>query len=509
MDFRAWRSDRLPPADNRPGIANQSTGAVQGVADAKYIERTGSFIAATSLLFAGCNASSAQKKIYAVPSHWPDATNRRHVHPTDGCPVPSSLRVPVVTRLRSILADATRGALASRCRRPVTGSVAPAYYLVTILYAPPGTKSKASYFAGSSAGATTSTADLFGIGTKVGITGNVIATADYQFTQQSSEFFQATKTDKTELDTNSVADAIRHGQDAFYLWINPVINYTQEQSPGMPINISFGTAGGATMTVVQFTADELTHKESIPDYRSQYLKNFSDSDIAQILSADPWVASPGYSPDPNRLIKITSLQLDGPDNPGDNIPGQGTSVDDGHVNCQAETISQTIGADFGGAVGPTFFGQGEKATIVNSLSWKNTNSAGNCNGSSQTATVDLSTTTVDYHDVIDVYEDSLYHSFAYVSETQGVGLKLASAGVTGIVENSAGKPVANQLITVKFADGSTRKLFSNAQGAYRIFRVPPGPLAITSGGSVTRADFVPGQEIRKQLTVGNSILPHR
>ncbi len=135
---------------------------------------------------------------------------------------------------------------------PVTGSTAPAYYLVTVLYAPPGTKSKASYFAGSSAGATTSTADLFGIGTKVGITGDVIATADFQFTQQSSQSFQVTKTDKTELDTNSVADAIRHGQDAFYLWINPVINYTQEQSPGMPINISFGTAGGSTMTVVQF-----------------------------------------------------------------------------------------------------------------------------------------------------------------------------------------------------------------------------------------------------------------
>ncbi len=241
----------------------------------------------------------------------------------------------------------------------------------------------------------------------------------------------------------------------------------------------------------------------------QYLKNFTDADFAQILSADPWVASPGYTPDPNRFIKITSLQLDGPDHAGDNIPGQGTSVDDSHVNCQAETISQTIGADFGAAVGPTFFGQGEKATIVDSVSWKNTNSAGNCNGSSQTATVDLSTATVGYHDVIDIYEESLYHSFAYVSETQGVGLKLSSANITGIVKNSAGRPVANQLMTVKFADGSTRKLFSNAQGAYRIFKVPPGRVTIASGGAVTTADFVPGQEIKKQLTIGTSVQPHR
>jgi hypothetical protein len=384
---------------------------------------------------------------------------------------------------------------------PTTGLVAPAYYLVTILYAPPGNKSKASYFAGSSAGTTTNTADLFGIGTKVGITGNVTATADYQFTQQTAQSFQVTKTTKTELDTNSVADQIRHGQDTFYIWINPIINYTQEQSPGLPINISLGTAGGADMTVVPFTADELAHRETIPDYKLQYLHNFTDNDFAQILSADPWVASPSYQLDASRFIKITSLQLDGPDNPGDNLPGEGASVDDSKVVCITNTISQTIGADFGGAVGVDFFGQGEKATMVYSVFWRNTNSAGNCNGSSQTATVDLSTTTVGYHDVIDVYEDSIYHSFSYVSETQGVGLKVADANITGLVKNSAGQPVASQLITIKFANGATREVFSNAQGKYRIFRVPPGSVTIASGGLVSTAKFVSGRRIVKDLTV--------
>ena len=384
---------------------------------------------------------------------------------------------------------------------PTTGMVAPAYYLVTVLYAPPGNKSKASYFAGSSAGTTTNTADVFGVGTKVGVTGNVIATTDYQFTQQTAQSFQVTKTTKTELDANSVADQIRHGQDTFYIWVNPIINYTQQQSPGLPINISLGSSGGANMTVVPFTADELTHKEPIPDYKQQYLHNFTDTDFAQVLSADPWVASPNYQPDLNRFIKITTLQLDGPDNPGDNPPGEGASVDDSQVACITNTISQTIGSDFGGAVGVDFFGQGEKATMVYSVFWRNTNSAGNCNGSSQTATVDLSTTTVGYHDVIDVYEDSIYHSFSYLSETQGVGLKVADADVTGLVKNGAGQPVANQLITIKFASGATRKVFSNAQGKYRIFRVPPGSMTITSAGSVSTAEFMSGRPIVKDLTV--------
>ena len=462
-------------------------------------------VTAACLLLVGHTAALAQKKDLCGP----EPLARCHKPPT--CTPDGWVPGPLLSQGSGCY---TTSMQPGRCNAvgaclplppPTTGFVAPAYYLVTILFAPPGNKSKASYFAGSSAGTTTNTADLFGIGTKVGITGNVIATADYQFTAQTAQSFQITKTTKTELDTSSVADQIRHGQDTFYIWVNPIINYTQEQSPGLPINISLGTAGGADMKVVPFTADELMHKTAIPDYKLQYLQNFTDADFAQILSADPWAAAPNYQPDASRFIKITSLQLDGPDNAGVNIPGEGSSVDDSQVACITNTISQTIGADFGGAVGVDFFGQGEKATMVHSVFWRNTNSAGNCNGSSQTATVDLSTTTVGYHDVIDVYEDSIYHSFAFVSETQGIGLKVANADVAGIVKNGMGKPVANQPITIKFADGATRKVFSNAQGKYRIFRVPPGSMTITSGGLVSTANFVSGRPIARDLTVAGHV----
>jgi len=406
--------------------------------------------------------------------------------------------LPLGSSCRTVLKQLGQCNATGVCIKTVTGSALPAYYVVTILYAPPGNKSKASYFAGSSAGTTTNVANLFGIGTKVGLTGNVIATTDYKFTQQTAQSFQITKTTKTELDTNSVTDTIRHGQDLIYLWLNPVINYSQAQSPGMPINISLATAGGADMKVIPYSVDALLHQGA----KLPGLENFSKSDLTQIVSVDPWVSSPEGQPDPKRFIKIMSLQLDGPDEQGGNLSGEGVSVDDSQVGCITNTISQTIGSDFGGAVGVSFFGQGEKATIVDSLFWTNTNSAGNCNGSSQTAVVDLSTTTVGFHDVIDVYEDSIYHSFAYVSETQGVGLPLPSAEVTGVVRDAAGKPVAKQLVTVKFANGSTRKLFSNAHGNYRIFKVPAGVLTITVGGVATKAKFVSGRPIVQDLIAG-------
>lgn len=380
-----------------------------------------------------------------------------------------------------------------------TGTVTPAYYLVTVLYAPPGNKSKASYFQGSSAGTTTDAADLFGAGVKVGLTGNVIATVDFQYTQQTSNSFKVTKTAKAELDNFGVTDTIRHGQDMFYLWLNPVIKYSQEQSPGMPINISFGTAGGADMDVVSFTADELMHKEPIPPEKSAKLKNLTDTDFAQILSADPFL-SPGYTPDPHRYTKVMTLNLDGPDNPGDDLSGQGYNVDDSQLNCTTNTDSLTSQADFGGSGGVDVFGQGEKAIAVLSVFWKATSSFGRCNGTSQAAVIDLVSSTVGFHDKIDVWEDSIFHSFAYVSETQGVGFRAESAGISGVVTNSAGTPLAKQLIVVKFADGSTQKLFSNAQGKYRIFNLHPGPVTLTVGRSVRKVTFVPGHPIVKKLT---------
>lgn len=121
----------------------------------------------------------------------------------------------------------------------------------------------------------------------------------------------------------------------------------------------------------------------------------------------------------------------------------------------------------------------------------------------------LATTTVGYNDVIDIYEDSDYHTFTYVSESQGAGLSMSSLGVSGIVKNAAGKPAANQAIAVKFADGSTRRLFSDAQGNYRIFQVPAGPLTISAGGSARTVTFVPGKPIVRNFSVGHGPVPKK
>ena len=381
-----------------------------------------------------------------------------------------------------------------------TGSMTPAYYLITILYAPPGAKSKASYTTGSTAGTTTSVSTAFSNGIKAGITGNVILTADYQVSTQNTESFQVTKTVANILDINSVNDTIQHGQDLFYIWVSPVLNYSQVPAPGMPVNLSFASAPSAT-NIVQLTANELAQPQTIASWKQPLIKNFTQSDFAQMASTDPWLSS-GYQLDPNRYVPVGQLQLDGPDQAGD-YPGQGASVSDSQVNCHTGATSTKIGVDWGFTSGPELFGQEEKATVVESLSWTSTSSVGNCNGSTQTALVDLATPTVDYHDVIDVYEDSVYHTFAYVSESGGAGFHADIADISGTLKDSAGKALANQSILIKFANGKTRTVFTNAQGVYRIFQVPPGKLQITahnqSGDIVRTITFKKGKRIVQEL----------
>lgn len=67
---------------------------------------------------------------------------------------------------------------AGRCVPPSSGpsgTVHPAYYLIAVVYAPPGSKSKVSYSSGSTLGTTSDIAAGFGVGFTAGVTGNVIA----------------------------------------------------------------------------------------------------------------------------------------------------------------------------------------------------------------------------------------------------------------------------------------------------------------------------------------------
>ena len=133
------------------------------------------------------------------------------------------------------------------------------------------------------------------------------------------------------------------------------------------------------------------------------------------------------------------------------------------------------------------------------------NSWGNCNGATQNFNVDLTTDTLKYHHVIDVYLDSMFGTYAFVDKTaeSAAASSTPASTITGIIKDPTGRPLGYQRINVTFANGVTRTLFSDAQGNYTITAPPAGAMTITSGDLSQTATVVTGKPLTVALTVKN------
>ena len=384
-----------------------------------------------------------------------------------------------------------------------SGSISPDFYLVSVLYAPPGNRSSVQYLQGSSLGTTTSAGSLFGAGIKAGITGVVIADVGAQVSTSSSQSFQVSSLGSYGFGTTSTADTIRPNQDVFLVWTNPQLQWSQVQSPGMPVNITLATGTGG-MVILPFTADELNNPSTYPGSGFPAGVHLTSNDDQNLLSADPFQQSSFQLPvDGNaRFVPLpTSMELIGPAASGDNFFSEIYNITDSSQACTNDSTTETLSADFGSSVGPDFFGIGEKAQVVESITYSNTNSIGNCSGNSQTAAVTLSTSTVGLYDVVNVFEDTVYRSFAFQSATAGAGIPAANANITGTVKNQAGRAMPGVPITVTFANGHKRLLSSDASGTYRVFLVPPGSVTIDTQGAHETFDFASGQHLEKPMII--------
>jgi hypothetical protein len=104
----------------------------------------------------------------------------------------------------------------------------------------------------------------------------------------------------------------------------------------------------------------------------------------------------------------------------------------------------------------------------------------------------LKTGTVGYHDVVDVYFDTLFNSFAF-AHPQPV-LTEGGAAIFGTALSSSGAPLANRPVKVTFADGQTRTVVTNAQGVYRVVDAPLGQAKIDTGLESSFVVVEPGKE---------------
>jgi hypothetical protein len=119
-----------------------------------------------------------------------------------------------------------------------------------------------------------------------------------------------------------------------------------------------------------------------------------------------------------------------------------------------------------------------------SMEWDVEKATSGTKGTKQTATANLTTPTVERHDIYDVYYDELYKTFAFVSRTpatEGAGKagkadkanKAKGPALEGTVKKNA-KPAASEVVTITTKDKKKRRVATNAQGKFRAFDLDPG-----------------------------------
>jgi hypothetical protein len=362
-----------------------------------------------------------------------------------------------------------------------TGQAYPKYKILTVLYAPPGTNggkssSQVSYSNGSTTGTTDSTSNSFkqgvdvtaSVGFDVGIV-SLGASADFTASQTSGETsqIQINKGTNNQINVSGPAqDGINHGNDLYYLWLNPQLNVTIDHLGNVVWEVG---VNGPDMLIQYVYTQWLQNPSMMPSGVTQALANagLTTADYAQILACNPF-SSGGTAIDPNRFVLTThSFPYEPPLAAGDPVPTMTYTQTSATTATQSEQAQVQYGVSVSVSAGiKTPFSASLKVT--GSLQWTDTSTSTQVTGSSQSASVTVGGPAFGYTGPTDVqvYWDTVFSSwmFAFVTE---------SPAASGTVTDSAGNPVANQAVTLTVG-GVTLSTFTSSSGGYNFYGGPQG-----------------------------------
>lgn len=359
-----------------------------------------------------------------------------------------------------------------------TGTIRPKYYILSVLYSPPGANggksgSLVDYASGSSTGTSTSTTSSFKAGISVeASTGLDLGVVKLGLTTQ----FGASVTN-TDLSSENItksqtfdikvpgpgADGISHDHDMFMLMLNPLLAVSV-----YPGNYMFWTMGvdGAVMNIQSVYVGWLKNPATMAAGVKQQLDaaGLTAADYTQILAANPF-AQGATAIDPNRFLATPqTFPYEPPFSAADpvftsSITTQNVvNVTNSHTVQRQYTVTASASA---GLIGSNF-------KLNDTLEWTNSSMYGTSSTSTQSATATVGGPAFGYTGQTDVvvYWDTLYSSFMFA-------FPAAPPAATGTIADAAGKPLAYKPITLTIA-GKKFETFTNQQGQYRFYGATSG-----------------------------------
>jgi hypothetical protein len=321
-----------------------------------------------------------------------------------------------------------------------TGTMRPKYYVLTVLYAPPGTNGGTSsslvdYGSNSTTGTKTSTSSSFKEGVKVGIEPQkfgIGANFSVSGTATDSSSVEIKKSQSFDIKIPGPAkDGIDHDHDVFVLLLNPLLSVAT--FPDNNVQIAMGI-DGPTMNIQYVYAGWLKDPSSmaVGVKRELDAAGLTPSDYSQILSTNPF-ASGSTLIDPNRFLATPqSFAYEPPFSDADQPWTETYALQ----NTVTSTSTRTVEVKYSVEVsvsGPLTTVASEILKINDSLEWTNTNSQETSSVSSESATVTVGGPSFSYTGPTDmlVYWDTVYHSFMFAFPVESTIAASISADTSG------------------------------------------------------------------------------
>ena len=367
-----------------------------------------------------------------------------------------------------------------------TGTMRPKYYILSVLYSPPGANggksgSLVDYASGSTTGTTTSTSSSFKAGINIeasdGLNIGVLklgATTQFSASSTNTDTSSENITKSQTFDMKVPgpgADGISHDHDMFLLMLNPLLAVSV-----YPGNYMFWTMGvdGPVMNIQSVYVGWLKNPATMAAGVKQQLDaaGLTAADYAQILAANPF-AQGATAIDPNRFLPTPqTFPYEPPFSAADPVFTSSITAQNAVNVTNTHSVQHQYSVSVSGTAGIAL----ASLKVGGSLEWTNTSTYGTTSTSTQSATATVGGPAFGYTGSTDVvvYWDTLYSSFMFA-------FPAAPPAAVGSITDAAGKPLAYQPITLTVA-GRKFQTFTNHQGQYRFYGATGGTGSLAVDG---------------------------
>jgi hypothetical protein len=309
-----------------------------------------------------------------------------------------------------------------------TGTARPKYYILTVLYAPPGTtggnksagpsNSLVDYGSSSTTGTTTTIASSVKAGFNLQIGPSKDEGLQFGFSQNttdsSSILIQKAVTFDIKI-PGPATDGIDHNHDVFALLLNPLLMVSE--FPGNNVQVAMGV-DGPTMNIQYVYAGWLNGAQAMaPGVLSQLeAAGLDDEDYQQILSTNPFQS--GSAVDTDRFIALPESFAYEPPYSATDAPWVAT-----YTVQNTTTSTNTVTVEYDVTLSASDPIIDKILTVGDSVTWTNTNTTTTTDTTMESATVTVGGPSFGYPNTspstsgptsILVYWDSVYHSYAFV-----------------------------------------------------------------------------------------------